>query len=211
MKSASMPVTPITGQSALTRMRQGASSTASDFETRFTAPFEALYHVSPGRGRMPAVDPTFSITPPPLSRISGTTERTMWKIDFTLTAKIRSKVASSTSRIGRLRCVTPALLTTMSGTPKALDRARRPPRRHVVARRDVRLDGNRPVADRVDDPARLIASRMSTDRHPRALRGEPPGHPFAEPAARAGDERDLSTAVVPRAPSAVIDDDGLEA
>ena len=82
---------------------------------------EALHdHVSPGLGRMPAVDPTFSITPPPLSRMSGTTERTMLKIDFTLMAKIRSKVASSTSRIGRLRCVIPALLTTMSGTPNTL-------------------------------------------------------------------------------------------
>ncbi len=119
MKSASMPVTPITGHSALTRIRQGASSTASDFETRLTAPFEALYHVSPGRGRIPAVEPTFSITPPPLSRIRGTALRTMWKIDLTLTAMIRSKAASSTSRIGRFRCVTPALLTMTCGTPKA--------------------------------------------------------------------------------------------
>ncbi len=54
MKDSSMPVAPITGQMALTRMRSGASSTASDFEIRFAAAFEPLYQVRPGRGRSPA-------------------------------------------------------------------------------------------------------------------------------------------------------------
>src|ERR1700685_1298803 len=37
------PVSPSTGAMQLTRMRIGASSTASDFETRFTKPLEPLY------------------------------------------------------------------------------------------------------------------------------------------------------------------------
>ena len=49
--------------------------------------------------------------------MSGTTARVMWKIDFTLTANMRSKVASSTSISGLFRCVVPALLTTIPGVP----------------------------------------------------------------------------------------------
>ncbi len=64
MNCSSRPVSPITGQMALTRMRSGPNSTASDFDNRFTAPLLALYQVRPGRGRMPAVDPMFRITPP---------------------------------------------------------------------------------------------------------------------------------------------------
>ena len=63
MKDTSRPVAPITGQTALTRMLSGPSSTASDLLIRFTAPFEMLYQVRPGRGRMPAVEPMFWITP----------------------------------------------------------------------------------------------------------------------------------------------------
>ena len=37
------PVAPITGQIALTRTLSGPSSTAIDLDSRFTAPFEALY------------------------------------------------------------------------------------------------------------------------------------------------------------------------
>jgi hypothetical protein len=57
---------------------------------------------------------------------------------------------------------------------------------------DIRLDGNRAGGDRVDDPAGLIHPDVHC-RHPRAFRGEPPGDPFAKPAACARDERDLST------------------
>jgi len=38
-------------------MPSPASSTAIDLDTRFTAALEALYHVSPGRGLIPAVEP----------------------------------------------------------------------------------------------------------------------------------------------------------
>ena len=67
------PVAPITGQMALTRILSGPSSAAIDLVIRFTAPFEALYQVRPGRGRMPAVDPTLMIEPFPRCLISGTT------------------------------------------------------------------------------------------------------------------------------------------
>ena len=53
--------------------------------SRFTAPLVELYQVSPGRGRMPAVDPTLTMAPPrPFSR--GTAADTMWKMDLTLMA-----------------------------------------------------------------------------------------------------------------------------
>src|SRR5271157_256544 len=58
-------------------------------------------------------------TPPPRSRICGTKACAVSRIDFTLTAKMRSNSASSISISGLLRCVVPALLTTMSTRPKA--------------------------------------------------------------------------------------------
>ena len=58
-------VSPMTGQIALTRIFSGPSSTAIDLEMMFTAPFAPLYQVRPGRGRMPAVEPTLRITPRP--------------------------------------------------------------------------------------------------------------------------------------------------
>ena len=54
----------------LTRMFIGASSTAIDFDTRFTKPLEPLYQVRPGRGRTPAVEPMLMTEPPPAS-LSG--------------------------------------------------------------------------------------------------------------------------------------------
>ncbi len=63
MNSSNMPVTPITGQMALTRILSGPSSTAMDLDSTLTAPLEALYQLRPGRGRMPAVEPMFRITP----------------------------------------------------------------------------------------------------------------------------------------------------
>ena len=86
----------------------------------------------------------------------------MLKIDFTLTAKIRSKVASSTSRIGRLRCVTPALLTTMSGTPNTLVGAldRRVPRPSPEETSASMAIAPSPIASATR--AGLIHPRMST-------------------------------------------------
>ena len=71
MKSSVRPVWPSTGAMQLTRIFIGASSTAIDFETRFTKPLEPLYQVRPGRGRTPAVEPMLMTEPPPPSRKIG--------------------------------------------------------------------------------------------------------------------------------------------
>ena len=72
MNSAVSPVSPITGQIALTRIRSGASSTAIDLLIVITAPLEPLYQVRPGRGRSPAVDAMLTKQPPPWRRNTGT-------------------------------------------------------------------------------------------------------------------------------------------
>ena len=66
------PVSPITGQTALTRILSGASSTAIDLVMVITAPLEPLYQVRPGRGRRPAVEAMLTILPPPCWRNTGT-------------------------------------------------------------------------------------------------------------------------------------------
>ena len=76
----------------------GASSTAIDLVAVIAQPFEALYQVNPGRGRRPAVEAVFKMTPPPCRSMIGTTA-------FMLTAVIRSKVASSTASMSPLRWV----------------------------------------------------------------------------------------------------------
>src|SRR5207342_1540950 len=119
MKVGNSGVSAITGAMAQTRIPSGASSTAIDFDSRFTAPFDALYQVSPGRGLIPAVEPILMITPDFLARISGTTAWANRKIDFTLTARSRSNSSSSTSSIGRRTWLIPALFTRMSIAPKA--------------------------------------------------------------------------------------------
>ena len=78
MNASSRPVSPITGQMALTRMLSGASSTAIDWDRMFTAPLVELYQLRPGRGRMPATEPILTIEPPPLRRMIGTTMLAMW-------------------------------------------------------------------------------------------------------------------------------------
>ena len=112
-------VSAMTGAMAHTRMPSPASSAAIDLETRFTAPFEALYQVSPGRGLIPAVEPILMMTPHFCLRISGTTACANRKIDLRLTAMRRSNSASSTSSMGRRTWLMPALLTRISIRPKA--------------------------------------------------------------------------------------------
>src|ERR1700748_3333857 len=73
MKVGNNGVSAITGAIAQTRMPSPASSTAIDLDTRFTAALEALYHVSPGRGLIPAAEPIWMITPDFCLRMSGTT------------------------------------------------------------------------------------------------------------------------------------------
>jgi hypothetical protein len=53
-----------TGQTELKRILSGAYSTAMVLVALITAALEALYHVNPGLGRMPAVDAIEMKTPP---------------------------------------------------------------------------------------------------------------------------------------------------
>src|SRR5262245_17927189 len=140
MKVGSSGVSAITGATAQTRMPSAASSAAIDLDSRFTAPLEALYQVSPGRGLIPAVDPILMITPDLCARMRGTTACANRKIDLTLTANIRSNSASSTSSIGRRMWVMPALLTRMSIVPKALSVA------FTAASTSARRDTSQPTA-----------------------------------------------------------------
>src|SRR5207244_9497977 len=89
MKVGNSSVSAITGATAHTRIPSGASSAAIDLETRFTAPWEALYQVSPGRGRIPAVEQILMITPDFCWRMRGTTACGNRKIDLTLKASSR--------------------------------------------------------------------------------------------------------------------------
>src|SRR4029077_20518489 len=63
MNVLSSGVSPATGFSALTRMPDGASSTAMLRVAVMTQPFDELYQVRFGRGLTPAVDAIFRITP----------------------------------------------------------------------------------------------------------------------------------------------------
>ena len=69
---ASSGVSPATGQSALTRIFMGASSTAIDLVIRMHAPLLPLYQHRPGRGRRPAVEAMLTMAPPPCAAITGT-------------------------------------------------------------------------------------------------------------------------------------------
>ena len=88
---------------ALTRILNDASSIAMALVAVIIAPLEVLYQASPGRGRRPAVEATFKITPCPCSFISGTPCLAVKNTDFTFTAKIRSNSSSVTSVIGLFR------------------------------------------------------------------------------------------------------------
>ncbi len=72
MNCSIMPVSPMTGLMALTRMFFDASSAAMDFVSVRAAPLVPLYQVRPGRGRTPAVDAVMMIEPPPRFSSSGT-------------------------------------------------------------------------------------------------------------------------------------------
>src|SRR6202042_84941 len=63
-------VSPATGARPFTRMWSGASSTAMDLVSKFTAPFDPLYQVSPGRGRKPAVESILRKTLLPWARMA---------------------------------------------------------------------------------------------------------------------------------------------
>jgi hypothetical protein len=68
-----------------TRMLSGASSAAIERDVTIAAPLLPLYHVSPGRGRTPAVDAMVTNAPLRLRRKCGTAWRAVRKRLFTLT------------------------------------------------------------------------------------------------------------------------------
>ena len=84
----------------------------------------------------------------------------------------------------------------MSGTAEGVDGAR-DRRLDGRARRHVRFDGDRRIPIDSATRARLIAAQID-HRYARSLGREAPGHALAEAAARAGDESDFPSAVVPR-------------
>ena len=65
MKLFKSGVSPATGQSALTRMPSGASSTAIVLVAVIIQPLDALYQFSRGRGLSPAVEAMLRIAPRP--------------------------------------------------------------------------------------------------------------------------------------------------
>lgn len=70
-------------------------------DTFETAPFEALYHTRPGRGREAPVEEMFIIDPPcPWAIILGTNAWTARKMPLTLTSKTRWNSSSVTSDVG---------------------------------------------------------------------------------------------------------------
>lgn len=65
---------PTTGQTLLKRILSLANSTAMVFVALMTAALDALYHVKPGRGLIPAVDAIVTKLPPsPFACMYGTT------------------------------------------------------------------------------------------------------------------------------------------
>jgi len=72
MNFSSNPVSPATGLMTFTRMLSPASSAAIERDVTIAAPLLPLYHVSPGRGRTPAVDAIVTKTPLRCARKCGT-------------------------------------------------------------------------------------------------------------------------------------------
>ena len=87
MKLASNGVSPATGLSALTRMLNGANSTAMALVAVIIQPFEALYQFKLGLGDTPAVEAIFKMAPDLWRLSSGTRWRAVKKTDLAFTAK----------------------------------------------------------------------------------------------------------------------------
>lgn len=69
--------------------------------TFVTAALLALYHTSPGRGRVAPMEAMLMMDPPrPCFRNWGIITCDEWKIDLTLTVNTLSNSSSATSRLG---------------------------------------------------------------------------------------------------------------
>ncbi len=93
------------------------------FLTLVTAPFEALYHTSPGRGRTEPMLEILIILPPwPCFCSWGTTAFILKKILRTLTLNTRSNSSLVTFSVGLFRYVVPAAkIWSVAISPELLD------------------------------------------------------------------------------------------
>src|SRR2546430_1368004 len=89
------------GHTAFTLIWFGPYSAASPFVAFATAPFDALYHTKPGRGRVAPMLAILMMEPPdPCLMMVGTVAPIEWKMDLTLTFITRRNSASVTSSVG---------------------------------------------------------------------------------------------------------------
>src|SRR5262245_1612721 len=119
MKAGSIGVSVATGAIDTTRTPWLAASSARLLVRVTTAPFEAAYACIPGRGLIAAVDAVIRNTPRRCFFIAGSAYLAPSQTPLTLTAMMRSKIASSTSSTSSGDWGTPALAKKMSRVPQA--------------------------------------------------------------------------------------------
>src|SRR3989442_917234 len=117
MKVASIGVSVATGAMATTRTPWGATSSARLLASVTTAPFDAAYVWLPGRGRIAAVEAVMRNTPRFCFFMTASAYFAPSHTPLTLTAKIRSKTASSCSSMCVGSWGTPALAKKTSSRP----------------------------------------------------------------------------------------------
>ena len=124
------------GQMALTRMRCGASSTATARVRLITAALAAEYACGPSPPLSPAIDAVLMKQPPcPCAFITRAPCFMPRNTPRTSTAKVQSHSSASMCVIGPKAPATPALLNTQSRRPKASRAA-------AMAARDLALPGH---------------------------------------------------------------------
>src|SRR5262249_26014194 len=157
------PVSAATGFTALTRILNGATSTASPRVRVSTAPLVALYAVIPGRGATAPIDAVLTITPPPRSFITGTADLQPRKTPRTLVAKTRSYSSSGSSQSGIMRCETPALLTRTSRPAKAETRSATIAFTSAARETSARTKRAEPPASAIADATRRPCSSFTSE------------------------------------------------
>ena len=180
-----------TGAMAQTRMRSGASSTASDFVSIMHRALGGVVGRKPRprpqpRGRADIDDDAADRC----LRKCGTTACAEQENAFDVDGKMRSNSSSSISIIGLLTWVTPALLTRISSAPNAASVSA------IAASISARLvTSQRTAIALLPICSRRAASPRLVDvdhRDARALARVGFGDAFADARAGAGDERDLA-------------------
>src|SRR2546427_806150 len=119
MNVGSIGVSVATGAIETTRTPWLAASSARLFVSVTTAPFDAAYACTPGRGLIAAVDAVIRNTPRRCFFITGSAYLAPSQTPLTFTAMMRSKMASSTCSTSSGAWGTPALAKKMSRRPHA--------------------------------------------------------------------------------------------